>query len=604
MALRLLSWLAPTPKQSSAGLVAAATIVSQQSATDPYRSKLLPDEQEWQREAWGYWDSLGMFRNAVMWKADMLSRVRLRAAKKDAGQDEPTILDVGPAADLISELSAGAQSGIMSNLAVYLSVPGEGFIIGETLADGRNVWTARSTDEVRYRPTAASRYGTAENAVSPYQVVDERSAGNTIRWRSLSAESLVVRVWRPHKRFFHIADSSARAARSTMRELELANRHIVSQYLSRIASAGLLVLPNEVTFPVREEFQDAADPFVAEWIEIAAEAISTPGSASAVVPMPIRIAAEYVDKVQHIDFTMKLDQKIIEKREAADKRLAMDLDVPPESLLGMADINHWSGWLIEETSFKRYLAPDTELICQALTEGYLHPRLLAAGESIEDIVVWYDASEITIRPDRSDKAVTAYGLGEISGEALRREIGFDEDDKPSNDELIRMILLKLSTDPATAFAALKELTGVYVEVPIGTTRTIPTDAPAVSGAEPEPSPTNTPPEQPVPPPDGKPGPGSEAHTVQLLKQARLPHAIRISPLSNGGYELLHPAECQAHLFQCPVNTGTWGDFIKARPGSPGAYQCYLAPDGSPRIGTRMTDAAVVNMLPTLSPVVR
>src|SRR5690606_40124656 len=96
---------------------------------------------------------------------------------------------------------------------------------------------------------------------------------------------------------------------------------IIAQYLSRLASAGVWLVPDEITFPVREEFADAADPFMAEWIEIAAEAIRTPGTAAATVPIPIKVPAEYVDKIRHLDFTLKRSEKIIDKRESAIKRL-------------------------------------------------------------------------------------------------------------------------------------------------------------------------------------------------------------------------------------------------------------------------------------------
>jgi hypothetical protein len=591
--------LRPAPKRMNV-LTAAATIISQQPAQDStgLRSRLLPDEQEWQREAWGFYDSLGMFRNAVTWKSDMLSRVRLRAAKKEPDNDEPTILDKGRAAEIVAEISAGDQSQILAGLAVYLSVPGEGYLIGETQPNGKNKWFARSTEEVRYRPTANSRKTLSGNpTVSPYEIVDERSAGNTIRWRALNVNAMVVRVWRPHRRYYHVADSNSRPARNTMRELELVNRHIAAQYISRLASDGIVIFPSEVQFPVRPEFADAADPFMREWIETAAEAIATPGSAAAAVPMPMRMPGEQVKNVQYIDFTAKHDLKIIEKRQDAGRQLAVDLDIPPEALLGLADANHWTGWLIEEQGFKIYLAPDCELMCAALTEGMLLPRLEAEGEDTEDIVVWYDASEITQRPDKSENTKDAYDRGEASGKALRRELGLDEDDAPTPEELTQMILYVLAKNPVTAFAALKELTGVDVEPPapavVQSPVEVPTDAPSASGE----SGQQGPPEQKSGPPTEKPATASALLDSQLIRQAGLQHAVRVSPLN--GVTLLHPLECAEHLMSCPVTHATWGDAIKHLPGSPGVYACQLSKIGKPMVGRRLLDADVDTMLPTL-----
>jgi hypothetical protein len=45
--------------------------------------------------------------------------------------------------------------------------------------------------------------------------------------------------------------------------------------------------------------------------------------------------------------------------------------------------------------------------------------------------VWFDTSNLTQRADRSAEAIQLFQLGQLSGEALRREAGFDEDDAPA-----------------------------------------------------------------------------------------------------------------------------------------------------------------------------
>lgn len=320
-------------------VTAAATIVPK-----PETPFLKPVES-WQREAWEYYDTLGEFNYGVTWLANIMSRVRFRAARLEPGMDEPVITNEGVPAQLVADLAGGVggQAQLMRGLTVQLSVPGDGYLIGEQTGSAFS-WQVRSAEEVR-----------AQN--NHFQTVISRTPN--IEWADLPDDSLVVRVWRPHARWFHVADSPARSARSIMQELELVNRHIISQYLSRLASAGVFLLPEEVTFPVREEFEDAADPFMAEWIEIAAEAIQTPGTASAVIPIPMRVPAEFLEKIKHVDFTLKLDEKIIEKRDSAITRLASKMDIPTEVLTGMGKVNHWCvddrteilterGWLFQD----------------------------------------------------------------------------------------------------------------------------------------------------------------------------------------------------------------------------------------------------------------
>lgn len=552
----------PLPTPEPQALTAAAAPV-----TSP-RTELIRNTETWQNEAWQYYDDLGEFRYGVDWTSAMLSRIRLYAARLEPGADEPIRADAGTAVDLMTTLGGGVagQAQLMAGFGAQLAVPGEGYLVGETI-NGVERWAVRSTDEVR-----AAR--------GHFEVIDENTASNGTQWRPLSPNSLVTRVWRPHKRFHYMADSPARAARRKMRELELINRYIISQFLSRLASAGVMLLPDEITFPVREEFADAPDPFVAEWIEIAAEAIRTPGTAAAVVPIPIKVPAEYVDKIKHIDFTLQLDEKILDKRDSAIKGLATMLNMPAEVLLGMGDVNHWGQWMLEESALKTHIAPDAELICMAVTQGYLQPRLQASGvEDWANWVVWYDMSELALRPDRSDDAFQLYDRLEINGAALRRETGFDESDKPTADELKEQGLkVIIKTLPSGAGSALSELTGEEV--------TITPVAAAPPGETAETSTEQEPPPEDRSPPDETAAreAAAAARSERLIQQSQAMHAVRFT--TGRPPELLHPALCSQHAYSCPFTHAALRLPELPRPGTSGTYEARLSPFGQLLIGQR------------------
>lgn len=538
------------------------------------QSTLLRNTDSWQNEAWRYYDTLGEFNYAISWLSAMQSRVRLYAAELVPGQDEPVRLEGGRAVEIMSTLAGGVsgQTQLMASLAVQLAVPGEGYLVGETRS-GVEAWTVRSIEEVQ------ARHGR-------YEVKDELAV-NGDTWRPL-VDGHVVRVWRPHKRWYHMADSSARSARSTMRELELVNRHILSQYLSRLASAGVVLFPDEVMFPVREEFAEANDPFMAEWIEIAATAIREPGTAAAVVPIPIRVPAEMVEHVKFLDFTLKIDESIIEKRDSAIKRLATQVNIPAEVLLGMGDVNHWGAWQIEEGALKTTIAPDAELIANAITTGYLQPRLAASGEQdVSRFVVWYDMSELTMRPDRSDDAIQLYDRLELSGEALRRETGFDEADKPSDDDLREQALkVIIKTLPSGAASALAQLIGEDVAPVIPVSPQAPEVAEAEQAAlpaAPSDATENGPPNggEAAPVPDTGAA-AAAARTERLIRQARAAHAVRFG--LGGRWELLHPAACDQHTYSCPFTQAALSLASMAHPGRAGLYECTLDSFGRMRVG--------------------
>lgn len=550
-------------------LTAAATTVRSP------QSSFLPSVESWQREVWGYYDSLGEFQYAVDWKSRMMSRVRLFAARIDPDQDEPVrIEDDSLAVQLVASLGGAlGQSTLLDDLNTQLDVPGEGYVIAETVG-GREVWSVRSTEEIRKRSGL-------------FEVVSEDPLELAQDWRPLAPDHLIMRVYKPHKRRHSVANSSARAARGTMRELELVNRHIVSQYLSRLASAGVVIFPEEVTFPVREEFADAPDPFVAEWIEIAAQAIKEPGTASAVIPIPMKIPGEWLGKIQHIDFTLQIDEKIIEKRESAIRRLATQVNIPAEILTGMGDVNHWGAWMIEEGALKTTIAPDAELICAALTNQYLQPRLAASGEEDADqIVVWYDMSELAVRPDRSANAVTAYDRQELSGTALRREGGFDEADKPTQEELREMALkVMLRTQPDAA--VFEELTGDSLGVEQSEATAMPEETGNTQG-------DRSAPEEATP--QEVPTDASALRTERLIRQAQAGHAIRFT--GTGQWQLLHPVLCEKHAYSCPYTQAALD--LRTTPGRSGLYECVLNAFGELRIGEMSPHMDPSSFFPTRS----
>lgn len=570
-------------------LTAAALNVNAISAS---RQRITPTNNTWQQELWGYYDTLGEFYVSVAWRAYMISRIRLRAGKLKSGSDEPEILDEGPAAELVNSFAGGTvgQVPLMRKLSVLLDVPAEGWLVGET-RNGRDEWKMLSSDEIQRK------------GQNQFQTIDDNSSEGNVYWRQLSSDAMITRVWRPSDRYNYMARSPAFSARSAMRELELVNRHIVAQYLSRLASAGVVLFPDEITFPVRDEFLDAPDPFVREWIETAAEAIRTPGSASAVIPMPFRVPAEYVDKVKHVDFTLKMDDKIIEKRDSARKQLTTFLNVPTDLLFGAADVSHWGLWQLEEGAIRTYISGDVELMMDSFTRGYLTPHLKAQRvPDPEQYVVWYDASELMVRPDKSQNAKDAYDRMEISGKAYRREGGFDEDDAPKKDELQEIVLRKLAIMPQFAIAATEELTGLKLEQPeqVEQPTEVNPNAQSVSGAPEDVGDGDEPPADGPPdtmhdtPPEPDGGPRTQQRTeltrglfeprdAFAILQAKTRHIIKFS---RDGFEILHPLLCQEKQFSCPYTHATW-DGVSIHPGSPGTYECWLNTSGNFVIGIQV-----------------
>lgn len=444
-------------KKAQREVTASATILRSD------RSSII-QKKRWQDEAWDQWRAQGELWYATEWKANAVSRVRLKAAKIVPGADEPEIVETGPAAELVDRLAGGigGQSPLMKSFSIKLDIAGDSYIV--TYEDDNGVWNTGvySADVIR-----------KESGGGFSIQVDESG------WVPLPEESLVVRVWNQDEQFPWLAISPTEPALGTLREVDLYNRRIITELTSRLASNGLLFIPDEVTFPVRDEYSDANDPFISELIDVMQKAIQNPGSAAAALPIPVRVTTEMIDKFRHMEFSGNVVEETLSGRDRALTRLAKMLNVPAEVLTGMGDVNHWGAWQIEDSAIKVHVIPTVETICRGLTVGYLLPGLASAslaeydedGEPNEELadgeqyVVWYDTSELEKKPDLGEKAVQLHDRVAISDAALRRATGFDDGDAPTESERNEQILVKLAYNGQQAVNSYELLTGTPVAEP-------------------------------------------------------------------------------------------------------------------------------------------
>jgi hypothetical protein len=396
-------------------------------------------------ELWSFYSIIGEYGAFVDWLSRAMSRVRLIAAEQTPGGDEPAPLEDGPAAQLIGKFYGGfaSQAAFMEAITPQLLVPGQGWMVPERfdpsmpliLAD----WSVQSTRT--YRET---RIGSPEIQVAPGQ------------WRALMPDALPVRIWNPDPEFPYLARSPALAALPIMRRIDLIDRRITTELLSRLVMNGILWIPQEADLPASPAYADKPNPFFAEFIDIASRNIKTPGSALAAIPMPVRFPADLIEKIKHLRISDVFDEQLLIERRDELSRLAKTLPLSQERQEGFGDANHWNGFIVNEDDIKISIAPLAELIANAVTVGYLQPMLAAGGQSLVGpeggkILTWVDYSELAARPDKSSNTRDAYDRVEVSGTALRRESGLDESDAPDEAETERQIWLNSAMkgyDPA------------------------------------------------------------------------------------------------------------------------------------------------------------
>lgn len=415
--------------------------------------------EEWQDVGWDFYDEVGEYRYAVDWVGNLLSRATLFATQNG----EPS--DNALATEVMAALFGGpeGQSEMLRSLGIHYTVAGEAFVVGVDRGDEDNWYVVASTEIKR------TGEGTFTVRGLDLEITDK--------------DSVVMRLWRAHPRKPWKSNAPTRAILPILAEITKLTMHVAAQLDSRLAGAGLLILPSEMSFPTmptskKNPEEPAEEPatgptpagaqaFVDMLIEVMQTAIGDRKDASALVPIVLQVAGEYIDKVKHLTFWSELDKQAIELRNEAIRRLALGMDMPPEVLTGVADVNHWGAWQIDESSIKSHSEPLLKAITSALTEGYLRPVLEAEGMSREEaatFAIGADTSQLRMRPNRSKEAIELYEHGELNAQSMRRENGFDENDAPTDEERRYWLTRKVASGSATPeqVAAALELLGIRI----------------------------------------------------------------------------------------------------------------------------------------------
>lgn len=408
--------------------------------------------QDWQPKVWGYYDEVPEVKYGVGKLGDIMSKLRMVAAVQldpetdpipvgeavDAGQ--VTENEAGVAVDTIRRLNqGGGHAEIYRGLGVKLTIPGECYLIGLAATDeDEENWGIYSPSEV-----------TVDASGNVFVRVGDGPGGK----RRLTEQDFIGRIWLRHQDKGWLPDSPMRAVLNTCEELLILDRMARGTERSR-NNAGILLMPTELddSGPLDPTQQVEGGPqretTEQKLMRSMTQAILDEGSASAVMPHVLYGKADVLDKVRHIDLQRTLDNWVNERTERALRRLANGLNLPAEEILGMADVNHWTSWQIEDSTFKAHVEPLAVQGLSGITTVYFRPMLRAQGlDNVQRFVAWYDASKLVARPNRGKDADALYDRWAISWRALRDAKDFEETDAPDEAEIQRRLEIENAGAP-------------------------------------------------------------------------------------------------------------------------------------------------------------
>lgn len=419
----------------------------------------------WQADAWDMYGLVGELQFLVNTLANRAGQARFYvgtlspdSTEDPSGVDDPEIAGILTA---LADSPKQLRQHIV-RLAVGLTIVGEGWLVGipgAMMPPSLMTATSLTTADLDI-PSRSSGMITGETDL------------DDIEWRALSTDELsfpeegrvkltlgggagenptfdvddvlLIRVWRPHPRKAFEPDCPVRSLLPALRTLVGLDMRNAAQIDSRLAGAGMLVVPASAQRSMQaaaalaadgDASGVAADQFTAALMEAMVTAVRDRSSASSFVPIVATVPDEATDRFNFLDFSKPLDDQAPGLVDQAIRRIALGMDAPPELLLGAGSMNHWGAWLSSIETVHQHITPLVELIADALTTQYLWPVLVSAfgmsKEQARQFVVWFEVEHLIVRPNRAGEAMELFDRGIISADAVRREAGFEPGDAAS-----------------------------------------------------------------------------------------------------------------------------------------------------------------------------
>jgi hypothetical protein len=402
-------------------------------------------DSDWQQDAWRLYDVIGELRFVANWMGSALSNVRLYVAEVDKNgriQKEVEADKKPKIAALADNLfgSPAAKKEALRLLGINLTIAGDAFVVGTGSQDsGSDSWRVFSVSELRRR-------GNSLYYTNPDDGLKE--AIDTVN-------SIIFRVWTPHPRRVIQADAPTRSALPILFEIERLTRFVFAQIDSRIASAGVVFLPQEASFPDDDDNElqlTGAEAFTDHFTRTAASSLKGDGTAAGVVPLAMELPADLLGKVQYLTFASELSQQARELRSEALKRFSFSMDIDPSILNGVGSANHWGAWQVTEGQIKIHIEPMATRIADAFTSAFLVPALKVLKEDPSRYAFAIDTAPLTIRPQRLKDTMDMYKEGHVSRETVLIEGDYKKSDLPTEEEDLKRFTRELMLRDPNLFA--------------------------------------------------------------------------------------------------------------------------------------------------------
>ncbi|HSX22675.1 MAG TPA: hypothetical protein VLE97_07895 [Gaiellaceae bacterium] len=428
----------------------------------------------WQTAAWGYFESIGEIHFGLSLVGQLVSRIFMYAGIVEDPASPPVDADtflksyddrgldpkltrelLTEAKRLVANLMGNGAAAMLSSMTVQLSVPGEFYLV--QLPESHNLrWVVASSEELTESPAGGWKLRTDRTSSRPESEIE------------LPKGTFVARIFRSHPRYSGEPDSSMLGVLDECELLTVLNQLMRSMLRSRM-NAGIVFVPDGLV-NVAGATEDGATVQDAI-VKMVQTAVADEASSYTAAPLVLQGPADIGKALLKIELGRPVDDTLVSLADRTLERILVGIDVPKEIVQGFADVKFANALVIDDNLFRAHIEPLALLIVDSLTSVYLRPLLKKFVEMktgvdpsqregmnalIHRITMWFDASGLITRPDRSQAANEGLSAKVLSEAAWRTARGFAEADKPSNEEVLRRIAIERATLSPEQAAVLLE----------------------------------------------------------------------------------------------------------------------------------------------------
>jgi hypothetical protein len=352
----------------------------------------------------------------------------------------------------------GGQRGFIEQFFRLMKIKAHAHLIRTTM--GGYDWV--SDDELTFEDDKIKRFMLP---VTASMSTEERDSYATV----IKREDYLGRVWKPHPRWLEVPDSPMKALDTVCEELVILTRSVRARLMSRLAMAGILFVPSEMSDVVgapKGDGQFSNDRVINSIVQIMMRNMENHSDAIATMPIILRGPGNISEALRFITTDREIYDMDMQLRGEAAQRMLQGLDIQPSVVTGNGDSNHWAAWADRDEELRSQIVPDLEMLCFAIQVLLVQPLALERGikESLFDTHrTMYDLSGAAARPNLAEDARAGYDRFAVNAAGVRKMAGIADEFAPEPLEYIRMFGDKHG-DPYLATFGLPEAENIDWEL--------------------------------------------------------------------------------------------------------------------------------------------